>query len=351
MIPPWEYSQTWKNSVCILIEDIAVRWRARKTQACLRPATMPRFELALGQKERGGGWAAGLEGNIETEVYRMKTKIGLLAACAAVAFASMNLSQAAVPVTDNLPGLPVQGAEYWKVVEQEQAAVQQPRTQNSEPRTAPSGAFFYTGKPYVAELGAYSFQFRNYDPELQRWTTADPSGFPDGANNYEYAPVPTAQIDTNGLITLIDNQPGQASGEFTTLFNLGGYATYSGFSFADANDNSGTVYLFSNIVGVNTPFATMQSLNLTPGIDVYSTGSGLNYNITGSNQLTGANGTVGTGFTYNVDGVGTDTLTFHVFVDYALHASSVSGGGTDGISWSDAIRTASYALGTFVFQE
>jgi len=45
---------------------------------------------------------------------------------------------------------------------------------------------FYTGKPYVEETGSYAFRFRNYDPELNRWTTSDPSGFPDGANQWTY---------------------------------------------------------------------------------------------------------------------------------------------------------------------
>jgi len=44
----------------------------------------------------------------------------------------------------------------------------------------------YTGKPYSKELGAYVFNHRNYDPQTSRWTTPDPSGFPDGANNRLY---------------------------------------------------------------------------------------------------------------------------------------------------------------------
>ncbi|MDD5263167.1 MAG: hypothetical protein PHD76_15090 [Methylacidiphilales bacterium] len=130
----------------------------------------------------------------------MKTKIGLLAACAALTLGVMNLSQAAVPVTDNLPGLPPQGAEYWKAVEKEQAAAQA-SAPAADSRELKADSFFFTGKPYVVELGAYSFQFRNYNPELQRWTTADPSGFPDGANNYEYTPAPNSSFDMNGLQT------------------------------------------------------------------------------------------------------------------------------------------------------
>jgi RHS repeat-associated protein len=46
---------------------------------------------------------------------------------------------------------------------------------------------FYTGKPYVDSSGGYAFKYRSYNPELARWTSEDPSGFPDGANNLIYA--------------------------------------------------------------------------------------------------------------------------------------------------------------------
>lgn len=58
---------------------------------------------------------------------------------------------------------------------------------------------FFTGKPFVDETGSYVFKYRNYDPELNRWTTSDPSGFPDGANNGFYAPHPTNEWDCDGL--------------------------------------------------------------------------------------------------------------------------------------------------------
>jgi RHS repeat-associated protein len=66
----------------------------------------------------------------------------------------------------------------------EQAATEL-ATRNTSPATAPQELFF-TGKPYLEENGQYLFLFRHYDPELARWTTADPSGFPDGANNAIY---------------------------------------------------------------------------------------------------------------------------------------------------------------------
>ena len=44
---------------------------------------------------------------------------------------------------------------------------------------------FFTGKPMIDELG-YSFLFRDYNPNLGKWTTSDPLGYPDGWNNLAY---------------------------------------------------------------------------------------------------------------------------------------------------------------------
>jgi RHS repeat-associated protein len=64
----------------------------------------------------------------------------------------------------------------------------------------------FTGKPYDADLGAYVFPFRNYDPESARWLSADPSGFPDGPNQHYYAAVPTMGVDPLGLAAEYYNQ-------------------------------------------------------------------------------------------------------------------------------------------------
>jgi len=63
----------------------------------------------------------------------------------------------------------------------------------------PPVAGFYTGKPYIAETGGYAFKYREYNPEMNRWTTVDPSGFPDGANNRVYVKNPINHFDSNGL--------------------------------------------------------------------------------------------------------------------------------------------------------
>ena len=54
---------------------------------------------------------------------------------------------------------------------------------------------FFTGKPRVDGLG-YAFLFRNYRPELGKWQTADPLGYPDGWNRLAYC--------GNGVVDAID---------------------------------------------------------------------------------------------------------------------------------------------------
>jgi len=43
----------------------------------------------------------------------------------------------------------------------------------------------FTGKPQIGGLG-YAFLFRNYRPNLGKWQTRDPLGYPDGWNNLAY---------------------------------------------------------------------------------------------------------------------------------------------------------------------
>lgn len=62
---------------------------------------------------------------------------------------------------------------------------------------------FFTGKPYVEGLG-YSFLFRNYRPEIGKWQTADPAGYPDGWNNLAYCNNDSVNnIDLLGLLQVV----------------------------------------------------------------------------------------------------------------------------------------------------
>ncbi|NLK73221.1 MAG: hypothetical protein GX285_09415, partial [Clostridiales bacterium] len=58
---------------------------------------------------------------------------------------------------------------------------------------------FFTGKPYIGELG-YAFLFRNYRADQGKWQTKDPLGYPDGWNNLAYVNnIPLALVDPLGL--------------------------------------------------------------------------------------------------------------------------------------------------------
>ena len=54
---------------------------------------------------------------------------------------------------------------------------------------------FFTGKPYVGNLG-YAFLFRNYRADMGKWLSQDLIGYPDGWNNFAYC--------RNSVINLID---------------------------------------------------------------------------------------------------------------------------------------------------
>ncbi len=62
-----------------------------------------------------------------------------------------------------------------------------------------SARAFFTGRPYLASTDEYAFKYRSYSPQIARWSSEDPSGFPDGANASFYAPIPTTQFDFCGL--------------------------------------------------------------------------------------------------------------------------------------------------------
>ncbi len=58
----------------------------------------------------------------------------------------------------------------------------------------------FTGKPFVKELDGFVFPCRLYSPAANQWATADPSGFPDGANNHTYVSGdPLGKVDPSGL--------------------------------------------------------------------------------------------------------------------------------------------------------
>jgi RHS repeat-associated protein len=239
------------------------------------------------------------------------------------------------------------------------------RTQHAAPAVGATQApdeqiSFFTGKPYDAASGTYLFKYRAYSPTLARWTSTDPSGFPDGANNSNYAPTPNFQLDTFGLWKIeLEGHPD--SGGAQTVFNpnpveisssWGGRATYYGFSSGSViDDTSATVSTMINGV------AKANVLDLFPNIVDVS--YGINIALTGNHTLRATynagiyattQGAAGWGINYVFDNNNTTEVTVTVNVTLALNATSVTGGGPYSVSWTGTTYPTSLNAGTFVFK-
>jgi RHS repeat-associated protein len=161
---------------------------------------------------------------------------------------------------------------------------------------------FYTGKPYLASSGSYAFKYRSYSPELARWTSEDPSGFPDGANGSIYAPCPTIDLDVAGLLkwsTLVNTNtkvrwyhgnPAQPQNMRSLISDLWTVQT---------NDGSATIELFKNtaafegsIAGLNYIFNchgyTFANSEYWIGSGVEAILKGDNYKLITGSDKTGA---------------------------------------------------------------
>ena len=80
----------------------------------------------------------------------------------------------------------------------------------SESNSANTGNYTYAGYRFNRQMGALRPDPSArpvYDPVTGRWTTADPSGFPDGPNGYSYVRNnPTNATDPSGLVTWDANE-------------------------------------------------------------------------------------------------------------------------------------------------
>ncbi|TAG09559.1 MAG: hypothetical protein EAZ42_06315, partial [Verrucomicrobia bacterium] len=90
---------------------------------------------------------------------------------------------------------------------------------------------------------SYAFKYRNYNPEIARWTSEDPSGFPDGANGSAYAPVLTSSFDFMGLWRVIlfntsnanQNIPAHSGGVLNSIDGRGTLSATNTNFFASSN--------------------------------------------------------------------------------------------------------------------
>lgn len=138
---------------------------------------------------------------------------------------------------------------------------------------APASGAFFTGKPSVPGLG-YAFLLRSYRPDLAKWQTADPFGYPDGWNRLAYCNNDTISqcdlyggfsirvrdinsgnivVGVNDMIIRRDGANGEFSREFYGLSNENGeWVCYLGvglrlpsFTISSSSVRVGTVVQYS----------------------------------------------------------------------------------------------------------
>jgi len=142
---------------------------------------------------------------------------------------------------------------------------------SSQSNQLPPVAGFYTGKPYLAESGSYAFKYREYNPETARWTTIDPSGFPDGANNrLNVKNRVTSTVDDDGLMSLsIDGMSFSFNNGTLSAAQDFGPTTYNGtqsdetISVTVSGTGTGTVSGMPAGVGLSGGGAVSETLTYT----------------------------------------------------------------------------------------
>ena len=153
-------------------------------------------------------------------------------------------------------------------------------------KSATEDPAFYTGKPYVASTSSYAFKYRSYNPELARWTSEDPSGFPDGANSNIYAPSPTSEFDYEGLVTLAvtDNGNGTPANHPNASLNWAWSITHNGEQVAHGQSSVNQTATYVNqhisqfaglslrggIVGQSYTFTFMEAYNFKTHSDPFT---------------------------------------------------------------------------------
>ena len=170
---------------------------------------------------------------------------------------------------------------------------------------------FFTGKPYVEELG-YAFMFRNYRADIGKWLSQDLMGFPDGWNNFAYCGNRTTiTFDLYGTVDAaqsayisIKMADGTTKGGYVSnrsdINNLLNNAnasnkitdfTYTGHGASDGaglivNASSGYYITAENFAGLSSNFA--DGINITLNacyqgnyLQSYLSGMDIHANITG----------------------------------------------------------------------
>ena len=186
-------------------------------------------------------------------------------------------------------------------------------------KDADSAENFFTGKPYIGELG-YAFLFRNYRPELGKLQTTDPLGYPDGWNNLAYCNNDIISgIDCLGgwkfKITGVSSSSGHYSVGQISKHPTEGTAIY--INYIDANlsqsaSGDGTSTLTISCSASAMYGYTQHGINVSSSLSfsiVYTVDDKGNVSSTVNGSRTSSNN----GMTIIASGGGEDTLTIDVY--------------------------------------
>ena len=115
---------------------------------------------------------------------------------------------------------------------------------------APSSGAFFTGKPSVPGLG-YAFLLRSYRPDLAKWQTADPFGYPDGWNRLVYCGNDCVQyLDFLGSVRVICydlNDYGRIKGSDVFLRMVEGRSSAFTFFYSEFIDSGNEITVNLNV--------------------------------------------------------------------------------------------------------
>ena len=198
---------------------------------------------------------------------------------------------------------------------------------------------FYTGKPYLASSGGYAFKYRIFNPALARWTSNDPSGFPDGANGSFYAPNPTSEIDPNGLwkLQLVGARItyGSNSGTVDTGFwngmqdEVSAATLYTDNITASSTGTTGTVHgiALGDIMNLQT------ALQVQFDISINTSNGQIQIGVSGSGGWDTVDGDLSGAANWDKS-IGNHTATLTLSAASMCQGSGLSGAGLAGVSLS-----------------
>ena len=146
-------------------------------------------------------------------------------------------------------------------------------------------ASFFTGKPYVEDLG-YAFLFRNYRADMGKWLSQDLIGYPDGWNNFAYCENNSVfNIDLFGSLTVYFRRGTSIvtdASQLSPTDGLNNEAGPTGLTITQSANHKITVAI-NVVLSINSN---------TPKNDSYAVGSEIEY-IPHSNSMTDSSMTPG----------------------------------------------------------